>query len=647
MRDSRTGPGLVARLLRSAETHSWLFVGLICLVVVGLTAWRVEQSYEERIGDAKSTTAELAHSLANQAHATLHDAEIIEAGVIERLETEGASDAGLARLHRMMGKFVTATPGLHDIVAVSEDGDSLVGALQPFAKVNVADRAYFAAHRADPSTRALLGPPMQNWGDGGWSFTVSRRFNKPDGSFGGVVVALIDCDLLGRSYPDFPFGSGGTIWMISEDATLIAHQPFIPGAIGKNFATAPFVGEYRERGPVGSIENLSALDGKARVSSYHKVDGYGLVLFVSFPRDDVLRPWRIEAAVEFATAALVCAAIAMLGWRFMSQLRLRDQADVEVRRSEKRYKLLADHSSDVIVQLAADGRRQYVSPACERVLGYKPHELVGRYPQETVHPDDWPRVEANLQEMMALGGGKPMTYRMRRQDGVYVWVETQGRRPSEGESLIVAVRDITQRKRVEGLLHEANNHLQRQIMLDGLTGIANRRAFDLMLDKELRRAARSQTTLGLLILDVDNFKTFNDRYGHQPGDACLRTIAQAIAAEVRRPGDFAARYGGEEFVVLLPETDEAGAAAMAERIRSVIERLAIAHSGTSGGVATVSIGVAVERPQPARVDGAALVRLADAALYQAKAAGRNRTHSAASRVYETVTVQGAVPATVH
>ena len=161
-------------------------------------------------------------------------------------------------------------------------------------------------------------------------------------------------------------------------------------------------------------------------------------------------------------------------------------------------------------------------------------------------------------------------------------------------------------------------------MLDGLTGISNRRCFDTMLEKEARRAVRDGLPLALLLLDVDRFKAFNDTYGHPAGDACLREIAGAMGRMMQRPADLAARYGGEEFAMLLPGTDHAGATALAERVRAAVRDLNIDHPGAATGIVTVSIGVAVVWPQRSEQGAQRLVQMADKALYQAKAAGRDR-----------------------
>ncbi|HEU4845536.1 MAG TPA: diguanylate cyclase [Burkholderiaceae bacterium] len=166
--------------------------------------------------------------------------------------------------------------------------------------------------------------------------------------------------------------------------------------------------------------------------------------------------------------------------------------------------------------------------------------------------------------------------------------------------------------------------LQAMAFADGLTGVANRRLFDDTLDSEFRRCGRSGAPLAILMIDVDFFKRYNDRYGHQAGDECLKRVALTLKERLKRPYDLAARYGGEEFACLLPDTDGAGALAMAEELRLAIAALALEHDDSPvADHVTISIGVAVTLPQ-ADGDCAALLRLADQALYRAKDAGRDR-----------------------
>ena len=174
-------------------------------------------------------------------------------------------------------------------------------------------------------------------------------------------------------------------------------------------------------------------------------------------------------------------------------------------------------------------------------------------------------------------------------------------------AVVETLRDITEEK-------AAHMALEQLATRDSLTGLANRRCFDDTLDKEWQRALRQQLPLSLLMVDVDHFKRYNDAHGHLGGDDCLRRVATAVASEMRA-NDLVARYGGEEFGVILPNQDLKGAAAVAERIRSRVEKL-------RNGI-TVSIGAASMQAS-AGMQPSALLAIADAALYRAKRQGRNR-----------------------
>jgi two-component system, sensor histidine kinase LadS len=175
-------------------------------------------------------------------------------------------------------------------------------------------------------------------------------------------------------------------------------------------------------------------------------------------------------------------------------------------------------------------------------------------------------------------------------------------------------------------LQALNEKLEALSMVDSLTGIANRRQFDEVLQHEWLRALRTQQPLALVMLDVDWFKRYNDHYGHPAGDQCLREVAAAIAA-LGRSSDVVARYGGEEFVMVAPASDVDQALALAQRACAAVQALALPHADSDHGVITLSCGVAAVVPQPGQ-DSAQLLRAADAALYRAKNQGRNQAVAA-------------------
>ncbi len=186
------------------------------------------------------------------------------------------------------------------------------------------------------------------------------------------------------------------------------------------------------------------------------------------------------------------------------------------------------------------------------------------------------------------------------------------------------VRRLIQQFQLYKQLKQANRELQRLATLDGLTGVANRRRFDQYLESEWWHMTREGLPLSLILCDIDFFKKYNDTYGHQAGDACLRRVADALRFCLKRSTDLVARYGGEEFAIILPNTTSSGAFEIAEEIRAVINSLEIVHeqSLVSEHV-TLSLGVACMHPTP-NTSPNTLVAVADEGLYQAKASGRNR-----------------------
>jgi diguanylate cyclase (GGDEF)-like protein len=205
------------------------------------------------------------------------------------------------------------------------------------------------------------------------------------------------------------------------------------------------------------------------------------------------------------------------------------------------------------------------------------------------------------------------------------------------EEKAVLVGEISRSNRelaaVNETLAAANEKLAAIASTDGLTGLPNRRRFDDLFEPEAASARRNAVSdaavcdLSLLMIDIDWFKGYNDRYGHQAGDECLRSVGRTLAAGCRRPRDVLARYGGEEFIAILPETTGEGAAAVAETLRESIEALGIEHAASAFPVVTISIGVAT-LSRSAEMTCGVLIERADDALYRAKAAGRNRVHTA-------------------
>jgi diguanylate cyclase (GGDEF)-like protein/PAS domain S-box-containing protein len=287
------------------------------------------------------------------------------------------------------------------------------------------------------------------------------------------------------------------------------------------------------------------------------------------------------------------------------------------------FRTVVEHSPDVICRLV-NGRFTYVSPSAASTLGRDPKTLVGTDGLDLIFEEDRPIIARALAETIA--GRKTRSTSQIRVicgDGSLKWVEsTSHTRVRDGvEERVLNIRDITDRKRRE-------EELAAFALQDGLTGLANRRSFDQTLDREWKRTLREGGQISLLLLDIDHFKQFNDAYGHQAGDDCLRAVAACVADHARPPSALACRYGGEEIAVILGGSDVDAATAMAEHIRSAIAALNIPHGASPCSERlTVSIGVAaaVARAGGTVLTPEGLLQAADHALYKAKAEGRNRS----------------------
>lgn len=326
-----------------------------------------------------------------------------------------------------------------------------------------------------------------------------------------------------------------------------------------------------------------------------------------------------------------------------------------------RFAAVLKTAVDAIITTDAVGTIEIFNQAAERMFGCTAEDVVGQNVSRLMpmhhasqhdryirhyNSTDKPRVIGRTRELSA-----------KRFDGTEFPVELALSGANVNGKLFFTgiIRDITARREAESKLHEArsqlerlvsartaalkaandrleqttvelrraNTQLQKMARIDELTGIGNRRAFDERLDLEWRRQQRRKRSLALLMCDVDQFKKYNDHYGHPAGDECLRQIGQALRTCFQRADEFPARYGGEEFAVILSGSDPAEAAERAEALRQAILALDIEHEVGAAQVVTVSVGVATTVPDR-ESKFSELVVAADTALYAAKQNGRNR-----------------------
>lgn len=307
-----------------------------------------------------------------------------------------------------------------------------------------------------------------------------------------------------------------------------------------------------------------------------------------------------------------------------------------LRSSEERLRLLLAATNDGIWDWQPPSGEVFLSARWKDILGLDEQDLPGTFEDWTdrIHPDDRGRVKHQFEAYLRSETSTYISeHRSRHQDGSYRWILTRGLALRDPQGQVVRFlgtnTDITERKaadeamaRVIHDLQAANARLEALATTDGLTGLQNERVFQKHLADEFRRARRYQTPLSLIMLDVDHFKSYNDLHGHPAGSRALRRLAR-ILARAARATDLVCRYGGEEFVLLLPHTNGAEAAALAERLRSGVEAAPWKLRRL-----TISLGVCTLTPEVAQPS--MLLEQADAALYAAKGAGRNRVVAGAA-----------------
>ncbi|GMO29742.1 diguanylate cyclase domain-containing protein [Bradyrhizobium ottawaense] len=601
------------------------FVGLICVTILGLSAWREWEARNVDLRNAEIDVTNLAHSLIQHADDTFELVDTLLVGLVHRLELDGTGPDTITKLQaylptrkssdRIRGIFVYDATGRW--LATTERLD--------FSKLNNSDREYFQRHRDSTETGTLIGPPIKSRSGGQWIITASRRINDPDGGFAGVALLTIDVSYFVKFYERFDLGPNGSASLLNNGGIMLARSRDESDAfIGRDLSNAPLFKGWKSRPAEAVYYFKSPLDGVQRLSYYQRSSRYPLMVLASKSQDDVLAPWRRAAATRITFVVGLVLLIAVIGSYLVRQLWQRQRMAQALVAKEANFRLLAEQSSDMVTRIGLDNRLLYVSPSCVRITGWTAEELLNTSALAGIHADDMERI---AQAITALKNGEAeearFVYRQRHREKGEIWAEaalhvTVASDSGAIDGVVAVVRDMTEQK-------DLQDKLASLARTDGLTGLANRRAFDERLADEWARARRDGTQLSLLLIDVDHFKKFNDHYGHLAGDGCLRALGRILSTQARRPADLAARYGGEEFAVLLPNTGPDGCVEVAEAVRQALHDLAMLHAqNPPSRLVTVSVGAATGLPSLTSTDFSTLVAAADRALYAAKDSGRDR-----------------------
>lgn len=587
--------------------------------VLGVMVWKALDAKKTTLARGETDTMNLAHSLAEHATHAIQSADVAMAGMVELLKYRAPVPE---RFNRYLAETVNSLPQLREIGVLDANGKWLYSSLPQTPLHNNSDRPYFIHHRDTPGNALRINEALESRLTGRSTIIVSKRIDRQDGSFGGVLTAAIDSDYFNQFYRTFQLGTDGSISLLRDDGAVLIRWPV--SEKNTNLASTELFSKYLKQSPAGYYKTTSPFDGIEKYIGHERTRHFHMVVTVATSEEWVLSDWRKTLRTDAIVSAVLLFMILLLAAVLFLQFRFRLRSERALRQREAHYRLLANNIADIIILIDARGVLRYVSQSVEPVLGQRPEDLLGKSCFDMIHPDDQEGIHTATAQLNGVDRVGTVMFRTWRADGTLVWVESKFKLaalpddPAKPEFLCV-VRDVTERKRMEDELNQLNRRLTQLAATDGLTGLTNRRTFDDFLQRQFECCDE----ISLLLLDVDGFKGYNDTYGHQAGDRCLQAVAKAIGDITSRTSGLCARYGGEEFAVVLPDTGEHDALKIAEAIRLAVRGLGIPNTVSSRGYITVSVGVAARTD--ATRDDSALVGDADSALYEAKRLGRNRS----------------------
>ena len=619
--------GPLRRITSTAVVITFALVMTAC--VLGLMAWKALDAKKATLASGSADIQNLVHSLAEHASHTIQAVDIAMAGMVDLLKYR---DPEPDRFNKYLAETAKTLPQLRGIGVADAKGNWTYSSFPETPRHNVSDRNYFAYHRDTPDNTLRISELLQSRIDDRSSMIVlSKRITKLDGSFGGVVAAAIDKDYFNGFYRTFQLGPDGGISLIRSDGTLLIRWPASDKT--RDLSRTDLFSKHLKLSSVGYYKIISPFDGIVKHFGYEETPHYPAVVTVAVSEDWLLAEWWKGLRTDAIVAGVLLCMILMLSALLALQFRFRSKTERALREREAHYRLLANNIADIIILIDARSLLRYVSRSAEPVLGLRPKDILGKSCFDLVHPDDRESVKSATARLNGVDSVSTVVFRHYRGDGTLAWVESKFKLASEPSDparreFLCVIRDVTERKRMEDELTQLNRRLTQLAATDGLTSLTNRRTFDGFL----RREYETCEEIAVLLFDIDNFKGYNDTYGHQAGDRCLQAVAKAIGDATANTSGLSARYGGEEFAVVLPNTTENAALKVAESIRLTVRALGIPNTASSRGYITISAGVAARNR--ATLDEAALVGEADTALYEAKRLGRNR-----SIVYSSLDLQ--------
>jgi PAS domain S-box-containing protein len=455
-----------------------LLVGAAFVIagIIGFGIWSSLDSRELIWQHAVRSSENIVGTLEHDIRRNIETYDLSLQAVVEGLAQEEISSLTPKLQNLVLFDRAATAQYLGSIMVLDEKGDLIIDSASLVPRGgNFADREYFKVHLARKDLGLAISHPFYSRLDQQWELGLSRRLEHRDGSFAGVVVGTMQLSFFRGLFQGVDLGPDGSLSLASNDMSLVAHLPYDETLIGRNLSDAELFRRYpKER--AGWFEFTANRDRINRLFVYQQIGDLPLVLSLGTSSVQIFAEWRQKTILVAAAVLGLTLLAGLFAALSFSELRRRARAEAVARTSEANYRLLAEYSTDMIVRAGLDGVRQYVSPACRRLLGYEPEELIGTRASDFIHPDD--RADAQSMRRRLESGERQVTtaYRGRRKDGHYVWLESSRRvfvDPVDGQTKMIGlVRDITERKQFElemqaaKLLAEDANEAKSRFLAD-------------------------------------------------------------------------------------------------------------------------------------------------------------------------------------
>ncbi len=587
--------------------------------VAGLLAYALSAAKERKEQEVRSTVENMALLLDQSVTASVREIDLLLREVQINLERELRRGQPLDRdaMNTLIAMHQDWLSQPTEIRVTDASGAVVLGhGVTPDTRVNVADRDFFVAHRAGDDGHTRASKLIFGRVAGTWITVFSRRYNAPDGSFAGIVVAAVPAAYFQKLLSGLQLGSHGIALIRDLDKTMIARWPTLDtpaGAIGSRGGSQELSDIVASGVQAQSFHSTRTADGVTRLNAYRKLERMPAFVVLGFGEKDYLAQWDQDVRKAVVLSALFLGVTALAGWLLWRLVNANERAN-------QRSRILLQNASDGVHIIDGAGNVIEASDAFCRMLGYAHADVIGMNVSkwDACSPDH--ELQAGLARLLASSEVHTFESAYRRKDGSVVPVEVSAF-PLEVDGKTVlfnSARDISARKSSEAAV-------RKLAYFDPLTGLPNRRLLMERLEFALEACVRDKRMGALLFIDLDNFKAVNDTVGHDEGDRLLEQVA-AILGHCVRKDDTVARLGGDEFVVMLEDlsADPIEAIRHAEAIGNKI--LQALHKrfelGSSEHRVSASVGVTLFGDHPGERVEEPLKR-ADMAMYQAKLAGRN------------------------